>query len=169
MKAIVAVAHPDDCIIYAGAYIDAHPEYQWHIVYLTFKETDDRAKEIRKYWNKRNITTKFLGFYDNVRDLNYNKLHFWSADDVKTALFKEIDDFELMLTHGSEGEYGHIHHKTIHEVLVNAPIKKILFSNNGKITYPVTVDLTEIPLHRVDVEYFTKTKIAKYEVQDLDY
>jgi LmbE family N-acetylglucosaminyl deacetylase len=169
MKAIVAVAHPDDCIIYASAYMNAHPEYSWHIVYLTFKDTDARAKEIRNYWNKKNITTKFLGFYDNVRDFYHNKLHFWSENDVKTALVKEVCDAELLLTHGVEGEYGHIHHKTVHNAIVNLPIKKIFFSNNGKIIYPITVDLSEIPLHRDAVAYFTETKIAKYEVQDSDY
>ena len=35
MKAVALVAHPDDCIIYASAYMDAHPEYSWTIVYLT--------------------------------------------------------------------------------------------------------------------------------------
>ena len=61
LKALCVVAHPDDCVIFAWPFIEAHPEFEWTIVYLTYTFFDSRAKEIQSYWDKRGITTTFLG------------------------------------------------------------------------------------------------------------
>ena len=61
MRAVALVAHPDDCVIFAWPFMEAHPEFTWEIVYMTYRPKDARAREVTEYWNRRNIATFFLG------------------------------------------------------------------------------------------------------------
>jgi hypothetical protein len=158
MKAVCLVAHPDDCIIFAYAFINHFKNYNWHIVYLTHEEYSPRGQEIRNFWNKRKIKTSFLGFNDNPEDTPKNQITFDKnlACDTMRQLVK---DYDIILTHGMAGEYGHIHHKFIWQCLRNFP-NLITFAYNRKIlslayTLPEsTYDLAEVPLHADIIKLF---------------
>ena len=105
MKAIAAVAHPDDCVIFARPYIDAHPEYEWHIVYLTYAAQDPRAQEVAAYWTARGVTTEFLGFRDDYEDQKTQRFNFWSCTDALTSLINACNAADLIVTHHEDGDY----------------------------------------------------------------
>jgi len=163
MRAQVLVAHPDDCVIFARPFVDAHPDYEWSIVYLTYDYDDIRAMEISKYWNARNITTKFLGFIDNYTDIENNELSF-SAELAESAIKKAVDA-DLILTHFEDGDYGHIHHKFVNTVANKIDVPKVYFASTFNYTdeYVTTpLDLDQFPLHRTVIEGFKDRDTGRY-------
>ena len=64
-RALLLVAHPDDCIIFGYPFLHDHPKFKWDIIYLTYFDKDDRAREVRSFWRKHNIDTYFLGNRDD--------------------------------------------------------------------------------------------------------
>lgn len=164
MKAVVVVAHPDDCLIFARPYIDAHPTYDWSIVYLTYSSTDERAKEMSLYWNNRNIPTTFLGFIDDYRDIENETLSF-SVEDATQAILSTVDG-DIILTHNDDGEYGHIHHKFVNAVVNQIDKPKVYFANTAhyNIQYTAISSLTfdDFPLHKEVLQMFDELDIGRY-------
>ena len=153
MKALVLVAHPDDCVIWAKAYMDAHPEHSWTITYLTHWRFHKRGRELGKYWRKRSVPVRFLGFKDHGRDLGLGGLHTWSEKEAVRVLQRATEGYDLILTHGEEGEYGHPHHCVIHQAVKDLPQAKVYFSlEPTDIAFPVKIELDELPRHRESIK-----------------
>ena len=164
MKALVLVAHPDDCVIFASAYMDAHPEHKWTIIYLTHWRWHKRGREITRYWRKRGIKTKFLGFKDHGRDLGLNGLYTWDKNDAIRALRRATIGYELILTHGVEGEYGHPHHIVVHESTHTVGYKKVFFSlDKNDLKLPLNVGLSELPRHSESIKIHASSGVAYYK------
>lgn len=167
MRAVALVAHPDDCVIFAWPFIEAHPEFEWTIVYLTYRMYDPRGREIRTYWQKRNIPTVFLGHKDTWLDMMRNKISF-DAEQAEQDLTNATADANLILTHFEDGDYGHIHHKFVNSVAKKMDAPKVYFAStfNYNTEYLVTeeVAVIELPLHRSVIEGFTDRNIGRYIV-----
>jgi len=147
MKALCMVSHPDDCIIFGLGYIQAHPEYDWRICYLTYRSNTPRGKEIAEFWQRRGIGVDFLGFTDNNRDLILKRLSF-NPILARNFIANELASADLVLTHGVEGEYGHIHHKFVHDCC-KEHANIVTFAKEGR-SYSVPTDyytLAELPIH----------------------
>lgn len=157
MKALCLVAHPDDCVIFAYSYIYNHPEHDWTVAYLTYTEKDSRGAEFVEFWNKRNIKTVFLGFVDDWHDNEQGQLTRWLGIDAEASCSKLAQDYDIVLTHDEHGDYGHIHHRVVHNSVKNHP-GLITFAKPGQgTTYIVPSDaysLDEMPMHRDIVKSF---------------
>ena len=166
MKAVCAVAHPDDCVIFAKPYIDAHSDYTWSIVYLTYSDADPRAQEVAAYWNSRGIATKFLGFVDNYVDQQTQQLNFWDESSARLMMYNACKGAELVLTHNADGDYGHIHHKIVHKSFEFVSTKKVYFAStfNYNVRYMATsnLPLEQFPLHRDVIEQFSNIDCGLY-------
>jgi LmbE family N-acetylglucosaminyl deacetylase len=154
MKALCLVAHPDDCIIFGLGYILAHPEYHWRICYLTYRLNSPRGKEIADFWEARNIPVDFLGFRDDPSDIKTNQLSF---DPIMANNFidQEIGSADLVLTHGPAGEYGHIHHKFVHDCCQHHS-NLVTFAQTG-VAYTVPSNYyrsADLPIHGSYIEDF---------------
>jgi LmbE family N-acetylglucosaminyl deacetylase len=166
MKAMAMVAHPDDCVIFAYSYIHHHPKYEWTVCYLTYTEQDPRGQEFADFWCRRNIAVKFLGHLDqwNFEKNCPGEINFAKAQqDIQQA----IADQDLVLTHNSQGEYGHPHHVMVHLATADHP-RRVLFANLGQGTVKYSIDanvyaLDEFPLHRDIVSKFhVETHVNEY-------
>lgn len=158
MKALCIVAHPDDCVIFAYSYIYNHPELDWTVCYLTYTADSERGQEFAKFWQTRNIKTIFLGFLDDYRDQETQQLNFWYDVDAEAECWRIAKDFDLVLTHDAQGDYGHIHHRVVHNGVKHHP-NLITFAppGQGSMTYTVpstAYNLTEFPLHASIVKSF---------------
>ena len=170
MRAVALVAHPDDCVIFAWPFIEAHPEFEWVIVYLTYKETDARAKEVKQYWNKKGIVTAFMGHKDHYKDLETGRFNFWDAglvgEHVKTCV--EAINPDLILTHNQDGDYGHIHHMFVNQIANTIGKPKVYFAStfNYNVQYVVQtpIEVNELPLHKDVIEQFTDRNLGLYIV-----
>jgi hypothetical protein len=160
MKAMTVVAHPDDCVIFAYSYMYNHPEYTWTICYLTYAEWEPRAQEFRQFWNRRNVTTIFLGYRDDYRDIE-NKCISFNQDQAHREIANIIKSYDLILTHDEQGDYGHLHHRFVHEATQHHPCR-VTFAGPGQGTVKYSVEpgaysLDELPLHRDIVAGFHST------------
>lgn len=171
MKAMAMVAHPDDCVIFAYSFMHHYPALDWTVCYLTYTDQDSRAQEFAKFWSHRNITTKFLGFTDSWEFVKNGELGFDS--ELATNAIKEIiKDQDLVLTHDHKGDYGHLHHKFIHDVICDNHTYVVCFAGIGKGNVKYTIDpgtysLDEFPLHMDIVSGFHQEQHAnEYTVSE---
>jgi hypothetical protein len=170
LKAVALVAHPDDCVIFALPFIAHHNKFDWHIVYLTYKASDERAVEVSRFWNQRGITTKFLGFEDDYMDNETQTLRHWNDTVASAALAASAIGYNLILTHHEDGDYGHIHHKVVHSS-TNHPLLKdipqVYFASTFNYTDEIKCDetyysLDELPLHKNIIADFQDRLIGRY-------
>lgn len=173
MKAMALVAHPDDCVIFAKPFIDNFPNWTWYIVYLTYHANDRRAQEIGRYWQQRGVGTHFLGFVDSHVDLALNRLTRWTQLEASEKIRTAVDRLgaRLLLTHNQAGEYGHIHHKTLHQIALDiTDTAKVYFADhiNYNIEYHAkdSVDLDQLPLHRSVISGFVTRDHGRYTLTD---
>lgn len=174
VKAIAIVAHPDDCVIFAWPFIEAHSEFEWQIFYLTYNCQDPRGKEIRDYWDKRKVHTHFLGFEDDYQDQQTGSLTKWDGVHAALQIFSVINRYspDLILTHNSDGDYGHIHHILVSGAVTSfaVEIPKVYFAStfnyNTKYEVKVPVCLDELPLHKSVIEGFQDRNTGLYIVTE---
>lgn len=157
MKALCLVAHPDDCVIFAYPYIYHHIHYAWTIAYLTHESKDDRAREMSQFWQRRGIDTVFLGFEDHYDDDQQKKFTRWLPESAVLACRDLAGQYDLVLTHDANGDYGHIHHKLVHEAVTNH-LGLVTFSPPGQGTkYILPQDaysIDELPVHAHVIQAF---------------
>lgn len=147
IKALCFVAHPDDCIIYAKPFIDATPYLDWSILYLTYSKKHPRGAEISEYWK---CDTDFLELPDYTKDILTNKSAI-SEELILRLSEPYIENTDLLLTHGKDGEYGHIHHKLIHRACQFVNIAKVFFSDQGLMISNKQINTDSLPLHKRDI------------------
>ena len=162
IKALCMVAHPDDCVIFAYSYIHNHPEMDWTIGYLTYTATDPRGAELAAFWHKRNIECVFLGFVDDYQDQEHQQLLQWYGIDAVAECAGLARQYDLVLTHDQHGDYGHIHHRVVHDAVAHHH-NLITFAphNQGTVTLSVpagTYSLNELPLHGEIIASFHQTE-----------
>jgi LmbE family N-acetylglucosaminyl deacetylase len=166
MKAVALVAHPDDCVIFASGYMDAHPEYEWTIVYLTHWRWHKRGREMARYWKRRGVRTEFLGFKDRGRDLGLNGLYTWEKQEAIRVLRRATIGYDLILTHNEDGEYGHPHHRVVHESTTAFGYNKVFFSMDpNDLTLPLNIGMSELPRHRESIRIHAGHGVAYYKEQ----
>lgn len=165
MKCLAMVAHPDDCIIFGWHYIQTKIEHDWHICYLTYSDSDARAKEIRNFWRTYGISTSFLGFVDTHHDLLHGKISF-DTMAAKSAIVNACQGYDLILTHNINGEYGHIHHCFVHNAVPKDGHTMVYFGSDQEHNITCTThkmyDLSLLPLHREVVANFAFRKTNYY-------
>lgn len=159
MRAICLVAHPDDCAIFGYQFIADNPSWDWSVWYLTYTLDSDRVQELKKFWNSRGVSVGAGGFCDSWDRVGKGELGF-DADHARTIMRGAIEGYDLILTHNSEGEYGHLHHRFIHDFVQQVSTPKVYFGNgsvqfnwNRLLELP-PFDSNELPLHKSVIDGF---------------
>jgi LmbE family N-acetylglucosaminyl deacetylase len=152
MKAVCMVAHPDDCVIFGWSLMHNFPQLDWHVTYLTYQDTDSRAKEFREFWLRRHITTEFLGFPDDYHDIENNCPSF-DTDSARDAIRQCLQHADVILSHDSVGDYGHPHHRFVHDCVAQLCHDHVMtFAPPGRGTHDYSIEQpqyteSELPLH----------------------
>lgn len=167
MNAVCLVAHPDDCVIFAWPFIEAHPGFKWTIVYLTHTPWHPRAKEATAFWNTKNINTVFLGYKDEWEYVKNGNLGF-DAEQAERELTGIASEYDLILTHYEDGDYGHLHHKFVNTCANKTTVPKVYFAStfnyNTEYKAQESVDTEQWPLHREVIEGFQNRNTGLYIV-----
>lgn len=170
MRAVALVAHPDDCVIFAWPFIEAHPEFAWTIVYMTYRFDEPRAQEMQTYWSRRGIPTVFMGYRDDYLDQQTGCFNFWDPGPVGEHVRVHVQAHQpsLILTHNKDGDYGHIHHMFVHQIADSIDVPKVYFAStfnyNTQYTVTVPVATDQLPLHRAVIEGFQDRNTGRYIV-----
>jgi LmbE family N-acetylglucosaminyl deacetylase len=113
-KACVIVAHPDDETIWMGETIQMNPQIDWTIMTLCRASDTDRAPKFERVC-ERYGAKPIMADLDDLGDVSDKK---WERDAEKIILDKIGNQkFDYIFTHGSNGEYGHPNHKSLHHVI----------------------------------------------------
>jgi LmbE family N-acetylglucosaminyl deacetylase len=114
-SAIVIVAHPDDEIIWCGGLILQNPDWNWSILCLSRKDDPDRCPKFHRVCD-------FLSARGYISDLDdsdpLEKID--PRSEIGSRIVENLNParWDLCITHGSNGEYGHQRHREVHaEVL----------------------------------------------------
>ena len=114
---LMIVAHPDDEFIWGGAHLLTD---RWLVVVLTNAGNETRKPEFEAMMKATGDTGLILGYPDKVGGCRSN-WDFWSdaiRTDIETIL--SYKDWNQVVTHNIDGEYGHQHHKYTHKLVVEA-------------------------------------------------
>jgi hypothetical protein len=137
-------------VIFAYSFIHNHPDIDWTILYLTYTHWDYRGSELHNFWDQRNIPTIFLGYIDDWHDIENKQISF-DTIQAQREIQGIVKDFDIVLTHNAQGEYGHLHHVFVHQCCAGHP-NLITFANPGEGTEysipPGVYDLNELPQHQ---------------------
>ena len=111
-KALVIVAHPDDETIWMGGTILENREWGWTIISLCRKEDPDRMPKFKKVCGFYNAKGIISDLDDEVLEpLGIEKV----VEKIKSLLPEK--EYDLVFTHGENGEYGHLRHMEVHKAV----------------------------------------------------
>lgn len=166
VSAYCAVAHPDDCVIFAWPFIRKYSHYNWTIVYLTYNEQDERAQEAQKFWQQYDVDTVFLGHIDHYRDLEQGVITTFNTELAEYKLLSALQDADLILTHNADGDYGHIHHKFVHECIAKLYTPQVYFASDFNCDTEIiseAFDIEQWPIHKSVIQEFQDRHIGRYQ------
>ena len=127
----IVVAHPDDEALFAAGAIIRYPK-DWVIVCCTIPHRDPE----RRFNFKRSC--KVLGAS------HYQLPHHERAGPIPIDQLEYIlEDRDLIITHGSRGEYGHVQHKEVHKSLRAKYQDRLVWFSYGDPETSFTISLTD--------------------------
>ena len=125
-KKLMIVAHPDDETIFGGAHL-LNDKYT--VVCVTCGVIDFRVVEFEEVMSKTNDDYIMLGFTDRIDKTGTISDWYYEYNDIYNTLNDIIknSEWDLIITHNPNGEYGHIHHMMLSEMVTNITNKNNLY------------------------------------------
>ena len=125
-KKLMIVAHPDDETIFGGGHL---LEDKYTVVCVTCGVIDFRVEEFEEVMGKTDDDYIMLGFTDRVDKTGPISDWYYEYDQIYDTLNDIIinNDWDLIITHNPDGEYGHIHHMMLSEMVTNITNKNRLY------------------------------------------
>lgn len=128
IKKLMIVAHPDDEMIWGGSHLMAD---DYLVVCITCGSQRNRVMEFEKVMRKTDDAYLMLGYPDKTKGKkdNWESVYEDIYQDLKHII--EYQDWQTIVTHNPDGEYGHIHH-TMTSSMVSDIASHDLLSYFGK-------------------------------------
>lgn len=102
---LLVVAHPDDEALWCGGLL-ARRDILWTVICCSIPHRDpERAYHFFQSCEVLGATGRLLPFSERSGPFRYDLI--------------DVAGFDVILTHGRAGEYGHPHHKNVHEGIRN--------------------------------------------------
>ena len=111
---LMIVAHPDDETIWGGSHLI---DDKYLVVCITCGVNRTRVEEFKKVMSISKDSYIMLSYPDktnNKRD-DWSKVYSNIEKDLEKIM--KLKKWKTIVTHNSDGEYGHIHHKMTHNIV----------------------------------------------------
>ena len=155
---VMFVAHPDDDTIWGGAHL---LDDDYLVVCVTCGVNGIRVREINNALNYSNDRLITLGYPDKV----FGKRSDWKSE--KKSIEKDIKEilsyknWDLVVTHNPNGEYGHSHHKMTSKIVTDIYGKEDTLYYFGKY-------YNKSNINKLDKDSMINSKILKSKKKMLD-
>jgi hypothetical protein len=115
---LMVVAHPDDEVLWGGEYLLKEGQKVHVVVTSTLnRDTSTRYDEFRAVQEHLGYHGEFLDGKDSLKIVETG-LESHIQQRIQTLVCGK--DWERIITHGPEGEYGHPHHQMVHDSVLDA-------------------------------------------------
>lgn len=107
---LMIVAHPDDESLFGGEALTSSGH--WMVVCVTNASNETRRRELAAAMQSIGASYTMLDHADDLHNGNFSPL-------LETQLRALVDaaPYELIVTHGPSGEYGHPQHRAVHALV----------------------------------------------------
>ena len=167
MKCLVAVAHPDDEVIWMGGLILRYPQWDWHILSLCRADDPDRVPRFYQAANRLNAK----GCISDLDDSPVPAPLSSDLSEIKSRIeFLVPRQYDLVFTHGVNGEYTrHPRHEQVNKAvcemidsgdLIGLTMLFAYNDDNGS-HIPRPLENAEIKIKLTPEEYAAKLHIVK--------
>jgi LmbE family N-acetylglucosaminyl deacetylase len=123
-RVLMIVAHPDDEVLFGMP--DLMFAQSLHVICLTNASNPQRAAEFRAVIEhlqqhvhvRESVVGTILDFPDGKRKI-WRDLHALASSCVASIASRDVSmsgAFDVLVTHGADGEYGHVQHKATHRL-----------------------------------------------------
>jgi LmbE family N-acetylglucosaminyl deacetylase len=112
MKCAVVIAHPDDELLFTGAMMLTHPDYEWHVVCLTGRGGDR--------YDGFDLSCRRLGAQGEIHDVHDEGMVWTPAEYLQARsiiLGADLAQYDQVFTHSPKGCYGHPHHIGVSDIV----------------------------------------------------
>ncbi len=125
---LMIVTHPDDESFWAGGHLI---EQNYFVICVTCGIDLDRELEFKNMMKETNDKYITLGYTKSVDISSYETFNWFAASKLTQDIEKiiELKDWNLIVTHNPNGEYGHKNHILVSQVVTS------LVSNKEKLYY----------------------------------
>lgn len=146
---LMIVAHPDDELIFGGS--ELIKEKGWKVICVT----NGSSNSVNIFGNKNiNRTDEFISLMDHLQcayeiwDFEDNGFNCnWSYSVLYNKIYEAINEkeYQKILTHNLDGEYGHIQHKFIGKVVYQMHPKNLyVFGKDHQYINPYALKVIEL-------------------------
>lgn len=173
-KKLMIVAHPDDETIYGGGHLLTG---DYTVVCITCGVVDYRVEEFKEVMDKTGDNYIMLGFVDRVNVTG--PISNWSDEynDIYNALHDIItsENWDMIITHNPDGEYGHRHHIMTSEMVTDITGKNNLYyfghwSYGGRNESKISDNLYNKKMNELISVYYRSQAVAlNYNYNMLPY
>lgn len=173
-KKLMIVAHPDDETIYGGAHLLTD---DYTVVCITCGQIEYRVNEFKEVMDKTGDNYIMLGYDDRIDKTGPISDWSYQYDAIYNDLSSIIngEDWDLIITHNPEGEYGHSHHIMTSEMVTDITGKNNLYyfgrwSRNGRDETRISDDLYNTKINElISIYYRSQGSALNYNYNMLPY
>lgn len=144
-KKLMIVAHPDDETLWGAAHLMSE---DYFVLCITNGRNKTRKAEFEKMLERSGNSGYILEYPDKVAGKRDDWAQVWEKIDSDVERIMTCKDWELIVTHNKDGEYGHQQHKYTHSIVTQAYDKNKLRQ----------------PLYCFG-EYYSKAALPQHEIE----
>ncbi len=113
---VIVVAHPDDETLWCGGLMIRYDEVRWTVICCSIPQADPvRAWKFFDACAALGASGRLLPYTESL-----------PGQDLRALGELDLTGFDLVVTHNVQGEYGHPHHKGLHNFIIGRAICPVM-------------------------------------------